>query len=43
MLPTKFRFVWQSGFREEDLLEINQSPTRIACGWHGLFAFNDLK
>jgi hypothetical protein len=29
MLPTKFRFIWQSGFREEDFLEINQSETRI--------------
>jgi hypothetical protein len=34
MLPTKFRFIWQSGFREEDFLEINQSETRIACGGH---------
>jgi hypothetical protein len=33
MLPTKFRFIWQSGFRE-DILEINQSETRIACGGH---------
>jgi hypothetical protein len=32
MLPTKFRFIWQSGFREEDFLEIKQSETRIACG-----------
>jgi hypothetical protein len=32
MLPTKFRFIWQSGFREEDFLEINQSETRIAFG-----------
>jgi hypothetical protein len=31
MLPTKFRFIWQSG-REEDFLEINQSETRIAFG-----------
>jgi hypothetical protein len=31
MLPTKFRFIWQSGFRE-DFLEINQSETRIAFG-----------
>jgi hypothetical protein len=29
MLPTKLRFIWQSGFREEDFLEINQSETRI--------------
>jgi hypothetical protein len=26
--------IWQSGFREEDFLEINQSETRIACGSH---------
>jgi hypothetical protein len=32
MLPTKFRFIWPSGFREEDFLEINQSETRMACG-----------
>jgi hypothetical protein len=25
MLPTKFRFIWTSGFRGEDFLEINQS------------------
>ena len=31
MLPTKFRFILQSGFRE-DFLEIKQSETRIACG-----------
>jgi hypothetical protein len=30
MLPTKFRFIWQSGFRGEDFLEINQSETRIS-------------
>jgi hypothetical protein len=33
MLPTKFRFIWQNGFRE-DFLEINQSETRIAFGGH---------
>jgi hypothetical protein len=33
MLPTKFQFIWPSGFRG-DLLEINQSETRIACGGH---------
>jgi hypothetical protein len=32
--PTKFRFIWQSGFRGEDFLEINQSETRIVCGGH---------
>ena len=30
MLPIKFRFIWQSGFRGEDFLEINQSEKRIA-------------
>jgi hypothetical protein len=34
MLPTKFRFIWPSGYRGEDSLEINQSETRIACGGH---------
>jgi hypothetical protein len=32
MLPTKFRFIWPSGYRGEDSLESNQSETRIACG-----------
>jgi hypothetical protein len=31
MLPTKFRFIWPSGFRGDNFLEINQSETRIAC------------
>jgi hypothetical protein len=30
MLPTKFRFIWPSGFRGEIFLEINQSKTRMA-------------
>jgi hypothetical protein len=34
MLPTKFRFIWPSGFRGDNFLEINQSETRIACGGH---------
>ena len=34
MHPTKFRFIWQSGFKGEDFLEINQSETRIVCGDH---------
>jgi hypothetical protein len=29
MLPTKFQFIWQSGFRGKDFLEINQSETRM--------------
>jgi hypothetical protein len=32
MLPTKFQFFWESGFRAEDFLEISQSETRMACG-----------
>jgi hypothetical protein len=27
-------FIWQSEFRGEDFLEIDQSETRIACGGH---------
>ena len=34
MLPTKFLFIWQIGFRGDDILEISQSETRIACGSH---------
>ena len=34
MLPTKFWFIWPSGFRGEDFLEINQSETRTAGGGH---------
>jgi hypothetical protein len=30
MLPTKFRFIWQSGFRGEDFLEINQSKQELS-------------
>jgi len=37
MLPTKFRFIWQSGFRGEDFSEINQSETRMACDGHVFF------
>jgi hypothetical protein len=29
MLPTKFQFIWPSGFREEDFKKIGQSETRI--------------
>jgi hypothetical protein len=31
MIPTKFRFIWPSGYRGEDFLEINQLETRIVC------------
>ena len=34
MHPTKFRIIWQSSFRVEDFLEINQSETRIVCVSH---------
>jgi hypothetical protein len=34
MLPIKFQFIWLSGYRGEDSLEINQSETRIAYGGH---------
>jgi hypothetical protein len=30
MLPTKFQFIWESGFRGEDFLEISQSEIRVA-------------
>jgi hypothetical protein len=33
MLPTKFQFIWPSGFGE-DFKKIGQSETRIACGGH---------
>ena len=32
MLPTKFQFIWESCFRGEDFLAINQSETRFAGG-----------
>jgi hypothetical protein len=32
--PIIFRFISQSGFREEEFLEINQSETRIAFSGH---------
>jgi hypothetical protein len=34
MLPTKFWFIWPSGYSGEDFLEINSSETRIVCGGH---------
>jgi hypothetical protein len=34
LTPTKFRFIWHSGLRGEDFLEIDQSETRIARGGH---------
>ena len=34
IFPTKFRFIWPSGFRGNNFLDINQSETIIACGGH---------
>jgi hypothetical protein len=34
MVPTKFRFIWPSGFRGEEFLKIDQSETRIGCNGH---------
>jgi hypothetical protein len=34
MLSTKFQFIWESGFRGEEFLEINQSEERMVCGGH---------
>jgi hypothetical protein len=34
MVPTKFWFIWPSGFRGEELTKIDQSETRIAYGGH---------
>jgi hypothetical protein len=34
MLPTKFQFIWESGFRGEDFLEIKQSEKIIVWGGH---------
>ena len=34
MHPTKFQFIWPSGFRGEDFFQIDQSETRIAFGGH---------
>jgi hypothetical protein len=30
MLPTKFRFIWLSGFRREDFLEIDRQELSMA-------------
>jgi hypothetical protein len=31
MLPTKFWFIWPSGYRGEDFLEINQQELSVAA------------
>jgi len=30
MIPTKFQFIWLSGFRGEYFLEINESETKMS-------------
>ena len=32
MFPTKFRFIWPSGFRKEDFYKNRPIRTKIACG-----------
>jgi hypothetical protein len=31
-VPTKFQFIWPSGYRGEDSVEINQSKTQTTFG-----------
>ena len=33
-LEAQFRFIWLGSFRGEDILDIDQSEARIACGGH---------
>jgi hypothetical protein len=40
MLPTKFRFIWPSGFRE-DFLENNQSQNKNCLWWPCLLTDRD--
>jgi hypothetical protein len=35
MLPTKFRFIWQSSFRGEEFKKISQSETSVAMFVNG--------
>jgi hypothetical protein len=37
MLPTKFPFIWPSGFREEDFLDINQNKRKQRKGYNHQF------
>jgi hypothetical protein len=39
-LVPMFRFIWQSGCRGEDFLEINQSETRLFFGGHVCYQIN---
>jgi hypothetical protein len=32
--PNEPKLIWPSDFRGDDILEINHSETRIACGGH---------
>jgi hypothetical protein len=41
MLHAMSRFIWPSGYRGEEFLEIDQSETRISCG--GLKEYFPLK
>jgi hypothetical protein len=38
MFHTKYQFIWPSGFRGEDFLEIDQSETRIELPVATMFA-----
>jgi hypothetical protein len=40
MVPTKFRFIWASSFRGEDLKKYDPSETTIAYGGHN---FSELR
>ena len=42
MLPTKIRFPWSNGFREEDVLEIDLSATWIGYGGHVVTDQNEM-
>jgi hypothetical protein len=33
MLPTKFQFIWDSGFREKDFLEIRPPQAILVSDW----------
>ena len=41
MLPTKFQFIWERGFRGEDFLEINQSENKNGLWWPCLLTDRD--
>jgi hypothetical protein len=41
MLPTKFQFIWPSGFKGGEFKKYDQSEKRIACGSPCLLADQD--